>query len=120
MIDDLAEVDRLLRTLEGCLPITASATPGLVSSLRQVLGTTSIPVRWRVTRVDYAGDEGGIMCRIVDDSDDEDRAVHVSLTHLAFDESTPCACEIAAYQRHRRERVHRSRPERPADRSILA
>ncbi len=105
-IDDRAEVDRLLRDLGKALPITALATPELIPSLREIFATAVIPLQWQVTRVEYLGDEGGIMCHIVGDVGHDDEVVLVSITHLAFDDATPCAREIAAYQRHRRERLH--------------
>lgn len=107
-VDDPEQVHHLLRAIEGCLPITAAATPALLPSLREIFTTGSIPLKWQVSRVDYAGDEGGIMCRLVGGQGDDERTVHVSITHLAFDESTPCAREISAYQKRRRMRLRRS------------
>ncbi len=104
-IDDRAQTGRLLGELEKALPLSASVTPDLIPSLREIFKSAVIPVQWQVTRLEYLGDEGGIMCHIVGDVGRTDDVVLVSITHLAFDESTPCAREIAAYQRHRCERL---------------
>jgi len=104
-IDDPEQVERLLRALEGCLPITATAIPELVPKLREIFGSAEILLNWRITHVEHGGDVGGIMCRIEGDAGTDDDVVVVSITHLVFDESKPCAREIAAYQQHRRERL---------------
>lgn len=95
-----------LRDLEEVPPITALATPDLIRSLREIFGTAVIPLQWQVTHLEYLGDEGGITWHIVGDVGATDDVVLVSITHLAFEESSPCAREIAAYQKHRRERLH--------------
>jgi hypothetical protein len=52
-----------------------------------------------ITAVNYAGDEGGIMCRL--EIPPTENAVYVSITHLRFDPRLPVAREITAYQKHR-------------------
>jgi len=68
----------------------------------------------RITRVDYVGDEGGIVCHLAREGEDESgRLVVTSITHLDFDARAPLAREIAAYQKHRikrLKRVHRVPP----------
>ena len=73
-----------------------------------MLGASRVPRQWRVTRVDYAGDEGGLVCHVESDPADDSNALFVSITHLVFDRRTPCAREIVAYQKHRIKRLRRS------------
>ncbi len=105
-VDDRAQVDLLLSALGRCLPLAAKAVPAIVPSLREIFGTADLPLEWQVSRLDYSGDEGGIMCHIEGGAGSSDHIVVVSITCLDFDDATPCAREIAAYQRHRRERLH--------------
>ena len=52
-----------------------------------------------ITAVNYAGDEGGIMCRL--EIPTNENAVYASITHLRFDTRLPVVREITAYQNHR-------------------
>jgi hypothetical protein len=58
-----------------------------------------------ITAVSYAGDEGGIMCRL--EIPRNENAVHISITYLRFDPRLPLAREITAYQRHRMKHLRR-------------
>jgi len=106
MIDDLEQVDRLLSRMRAALPLPAMPTPELLTIVRRQSPTTNFPCSCRVTRVDYAGDEGGIMCQLETGSGNESR-IFTSITHLIFAQSTPLAREIAAYQKHRLKRLRR-------------
>ena len=102
MIDDLDKVDILLEKLKTALPIETKLTQRLIRTLAQKSPEISIPNTCNVVDVYYAGDEGGVLCRL-DFGGSENRAAHVvSITHLSFDRShTPLAREIQVYQRHR-------------------
>ena len=58
-----------------------------------------------ITAVNYAGDEGGILCRL--EIPPNENAIHVSITHLRFDPRLPGAREITAYQKHRPKHLKR-------------
>ena len=64
--------------------------------------------RCQITWIYYAGDEGGILCKLDFGQEDTDQAFFVSITHLTFDRRLPLAREIAAYQKHRVKRIRRS------------
>jgi hypothetical protein len=102
MIDDRNQVERLVPKLREALPLIATLSPPLAAVVREE--SPDAPDRCAVTRVDYAGDEGGIMCALsVPNSKgdgDRDRALFVSITYLRFDRRQPWAREIAAYQKH--------------------
>lgn len=58
-----------------------------------------------MTWVGYAGDEGGIMCRLQLNDRSSNRQFFASLTHLVTRPGRPLAQEITAYQTHRRKRL---------------
>jgi hypothetical protein len=109
MIDNCAQVDRLLSKLEAALPLAAHITPDLADALRDDLEAGRVPATCQVTEISYAGDEGGIMCRFHLGPDLE-RPIFVSVTHLRFGSRSPLAREIAAYQKHRSKRIRRLTP----------
>jgi hypothetical protein len=108
MIDNPDQVEHLLQRLQNVLPLPAFGSPSLIASLREGSSTTKITPSCTVTRIDYAGDEGGIMCHLVFDEEAGPGQVVVSITHLAFDPRLPGAREIAAYQKHRIKRLRRN------------
>lgn len=93
--------------LGAALPVPARVTPELQMILREQRGVT-IPTSCRVTWISYAGDEGGVVCRL-DTGADAGEAVFTSITHLRFDPRLALARDIAAYQRHRAKRLRRQR-----------
>lgn len=94
--------------LSAALPVPARITSELQSLLREQRGVT-IPATCRITWISYAGDEGGIVCR-VETGVDMAEAVFTSITHLRFDPRIALAHEIVAYQRHRTKRLRRQQP----------
>ena len=105
MIDNPAQVQRLLAQLRSALPVPTRATPELAAMLKtqNVANAASTAA---ITTVSYAGNEGGIMCRL--EIPTTENAVHVSITHLRFDPRLPIAREITAYQKHRVKHLKRS------------
>ena len=104
MIDNFRQVNRLLVTLEENLPIVASMTPQLAARIRQQ-ASGYIPRQCAVTAVHYLGDEGGIVCKLDLQGGDGRREFLASITHLEFDPRQPFAGDVAAYQKHRIERL---------------
>ena len=107
MIDNRQLVDRLLDELRAQIPLPATTTPALVATLREPTSNPPLPRRCRVTWVDYAGDEGGIMCRLDFGIANAESAHVVSITHLTFDRRAPLFREIEAYRKHRIKRLRR-------------
>ncbi len=64
MIDNPDQVARLLAELRAALPLLAAMTPELAALIREQSAGRDVPQQCHVTRVDYAGDEGGIMCKL--------------------------------------------------------
>lgn len=109
MIDNPEKVDLLLIRIRAALPMPARMTPRLLATLREQNPDLAPSAACRVTRVDYAGDEGGIVCHLARDGENEGgRLVVTSITHLDFDPRPPLARDIAAYQKHRIKRLKRA------------
>jgi hypothetical protein len=107
MIDNPDQVERLLHRLRDAVPLPAFASPSLLATLRERSSTAQITPRCTVMRVDYAGDEGGVICHLALDENTGSNVFVVSITHLAFDPRPPLAREIAAYQKRRIKRLRR-------------
>jgi hypothetical protein len=103
MIDHPEQVERLMERLGAALPIPARLTPEIQMTLRQQRGVT-VPTNCSVTWISYAGDDGGIVCRL-EAAAETAEAVFASITHLRFDPRLPVTREIVAYQKHRVKRL---------------
>ena len=101
MIDQPESTERLIAKLNDALPVPARLTPELQDRLRRQNPEAAIPVH-----ATYAGDEGGIVCKL-DLGPDVEKAAFTSITHLRFDARLPLARDIAAYQKHRVKRLQR-------------
>ena len=106
MIDRPDITERLIAKLDDALPIIARLTPELRDMLRGQNAGAAIPAQAAVTWISYAGDQGGIVCKL-DLGPDLQNAAFTSITHLRFDPRLPLAREIAAYQKHRVKRLRR-------------
>ncbi len=107
MIDNPVQVQRLLAQLQAALPVPARATPELAAMLK-TQNISNAASAAAITAVSYAGDEGGIMCRLEIPTNEND--VHVSITHLRFDPRLPLARDVTAYQKHRVKHLRRRAP----------
>jgi hypothetical protein len=106
VIDNPERTERLLARLQAALPVPARLTPELVASLREQKPPVGVRPFGEITWITYAGDEGGILCRL-DFGSEAANSAFVSITHLRFDPRLPLAREIAAYQKHRVKRLAR-------------
>lgn len=106
MIDDPNEVAELLRKMDSHLPIPANVTPELAKTLRGKIPPQQQTVQ--ISVLEYAGDEGGIVCGI--SPPDSKEAVLVSLTHLRIPNHHPLAKDITAYQNRRVRQIDTGRP----------
>ena len=86
----------------------------MLAQLREQAPGLDLSPRCQITEIYYAGDEGGILCKLDFGQEDTDQAFFVSITHLTFDRRLPLAREIAAYQKHRVKRIRRSGPTPPS------
>jgi hypothetical protein len=103
MIDNPLQVERLIPKLQAALPLVAGVSSALAAVAHERLPQADVR-ECRVTEVHYAGDAGGIMCKLVLGGEVEE-VLYVSMTHLTFRRRHPLAREIAAYQKHRNKRL---------------
>ena len=103
MIDNPGTVARLLEQLEEQLPIPAFPTRELLRILRRGGVKASVDRALSITRVVYAGDEGGICCDVTPGRATE--IFIVSLTHLRLAPHHPLFPAVVAYQRERVRRL---------------
>jgi len=64
VIDDPAQVERLLAKLNASLPLAATPTPCLAATIQAQWSDAELPRRCNVIWVSYSGDEGGIICKL--------------------------------------------------------
>ena len=107
VIDNPLQAHLLMAKLKAALPLPALATPPMLAQLREQAPSLDLSPRCQITEIHYAGDEGGIVCRLDFGHEDAERVFIVSITHLTFDRRLPLARAIAAYQRHRMKRLRR-------------
>jgi hypothetical protein len=108
MIDNPDQVARLVALLKESLPLFATVTSEVAAVIREQ-SPKADPLRRRypISQVDYAGDEGGIVCKVELGPENDDRALFASITHLRFGHTGPIARQVAAYQKHRVKRLRR-------------
>ena len=106
MIDNPDQTERLLAKLDAALPVPARMAPELAASLQAPNPAQDCTITW----ISYAGDEGGIVCRL-DLAQGSNSGIVVSITHLRFHPHLPLARDIAAYQKHRAKRLRRQLPQ---------
>ena len=112
MIDNPLQVELLIAKLKAALPLPATATPPMLAQVQELAPGLDLSSRCQITAIHYAGDEGGIVCKLDFGTEDAEKVFFASLTHLTFDRRLPLAREIAAYQKHRVKRLPRSGPTR--------
>jgi hypothetical protein len=114
VIDNPLQAHLLMAKLKAALPLPALATPPLLAQLHEQAPGRDLSPRCQITGIHYAGDEGGILCKLDFGHEDDREVLLVSITHLTFDRRLPLAREIAAYQKHRVKRIRRSGPTPPS------
>ena len=114
VIDNPLQAHLLMAKLKAALPLPALATPPLLAQLHEQAPGRDLSPRCQITEIYYAGDEGGILCKLDFGHEDGREVLIVSITHLTFDRRLPLAREIAAYQKHRVKRIRRSSSEPPS------
>lgn len=108
MIDDTEATGRLQAQIEAALPLPARPTPELLDMLRQQKPTMKLAPACRIVALSYAGDDGGIVCKLDFGEDETGHVAFVSITHLRFDPRLPMARAIEAYQRRRVKRLRQA------------
>ena len=101
MIDIPDKTEALIARLEAALPVRARPTPEVLKTLGQQSPEPRLPRHCDITKIYYAGDEGGILCTLDFRLDDSKHVYFVSITHLRFGGKSALSRAVVAYQRHR-------------------
>jgi hypothetical protein len=105
MLDNPEKTARLLAALKAAVPFEVELTPQVVKQLQaEGLAHADQPHR-TVSDLYYAGDEGGILCRIA--PPDEQRELFISLTHVRMPRTMPLAAAVIDYQKHRVKKLRK-------------
>ena len=109
MIDNPAQTERLTAKLRAASPFPARVTPELLLNLQSQGAAIEGKATCSIVLIHYAGDEGGIVCKL-DFGAETEKEAFTSITHLRFDPRLPLTREITAYQKHRVKRLRRQPP----------
>ena len=64
VIDNPPEAHLLMAKLKAALPLPALATPPMLAQLQEQAPALDLSPRCQITQIHYAGDEGGILCKL--------------------------------------------------------
>ena len=64
MIDNPLQADLLMAKLKAALPLPAVATPPMLAQLQEQAPGLELSPPCQITEIYYAGDEGGIVCKL--------------------------------------------------------
>src|SRR5271166_6545125 len=103
MIDNPKKVAWLLAELKQAVPFKVELVPSLVNYLRGQHIAAGAQTDHIVSGLSYTGDEGGILCHLV--QSEEREALVVSLTQVWVPHSMPLSAAVAEYQKHRMKKL---------------
>ena len=106
-LDNPEKTVRLLAALNATLPFEVELTPDVIKYLESKNIATRSQMRHILSKLSYAGDEGGIICHIVPPEGRE--ALIVSLTHVRLPRSMLLASAVADYQKHRVKKLRKQK-----------
>ena len=96
MLDNPEKTAHLIIAMAAALPFEVELTLSTIAYLRTQHIGDNVQI---VTKVSYAGDEGGILCHL--QPEDAENVIIVSLTHVRMHRSLPLAAAVFDYQKHR-------------------
>jgi len=105
MLDNPEKTARLLAALKAAVPFEVELTPAVVKQLQAEKFAYADQTHRTVSDLYYAGDEGGILCRIA--PPDEQRALFISLTQVRMPRTMSLAAAVIDYQKHRVKKLRK-------------
>jgi hypothetical protein len=105
MLDNPEKTAQLLAALKAAVPFEVELTPAVVKQLRARNFADADQTHRTVSDLSYAGDDGGILCRIAPPN--EQRALVISLTHVRMSRTMPLAAAVIDYQKHRVKKLRK-------------
>jgi hypothetical protein len=104
MLDNPRKTKTLMAALKAAVPFEVELTPEVVKQLQAQSLAYADQTHRIVSDVSYAGDEGGIVCRIVPL---EKEALFISITHVRVPRAMPLAAAVVDYQKHRVKKLRK-------------
>src|SRR5208337_619727 len=99
MLDNANKTAKLVISLKAAVPFEVELTPEVIDILRTQQPAIIIKPQQVVSQISYAGDEGGIMCRI--HPKELKNAIIISITHVRMDRKQPLGAGVFDYQKER-------------------
>ena len=99
MLDNPEKTTRLFTALKAALPFEVELKSSAIAYLRAQHIADDVKSAQVVSKVFYAGDEGGILCHI--QAEKTEKVIVISLTHLRMHRSHSLAAAVFDYQKHR-------------------
>jgi len=104
MLDNPEKTAWLIIAMKAALPFEVELTSSTIAYLRTQHIAYNVKPMQTVSKVSYAGDEGGIMCHMARPQE-TGSALVVSLTYVRVPRSMPLARAVADYQKHRVKKI---------------
>ena len=99
MLDHLEKTARLMTAMKAAMPFEVELTSSVIATLRAQHNAGGVKPRQVVSKVSYAGDEGGILCHM--EREGTQNVIIISLTHVRMARTHPLAAAVFDYQKHR-------------------
>ena len=90
---------KLMAAMKAALPFEVELNPSAIAYLRAQHVADTVKSKQVVSKISYAGDEGGILCHL--EPEGMESAIIISLTHVSMNRSQPLAAAVFDYQKHR-------------------
>jgi len=99
MLDKPEKTRELVTELMAALPFEVELTPELIQLLCTQQPAIVVEPQQIISKISYAGDEGGILCHIR--PKETENAIIISITHVRMDRKQPLGAAVFDYQKHR-------------------
>ena len=99
MLDQPEKTARLIAAMKAALPFAVELTASAITVLWAQHNAGDVKPKQIVSKVSYAGDEGGILCHM--EREGTQNVIIVSLTHVRMARHQPLAAAVFEYQKHR-------------------
>src|SRR5665213_3536310 len=103
MLDNPEKTTKLMTAMKAALPFEVELTSAAIAYLRAQHIADNVKSMQIVSKVSYAGDEGGILCH--PQAEEAKNVIIISLTHVRMHRSLPIAPAVPAYQKHRMRKL---------------
>ncbi len=105
MLDNAKKTGTLVTSLKAAVPFEVELTPEVIEFLSTQQPAIVIKPQQIVSEISYAGDEGGIMCRI--HPKELNNAIIISISHVRMDRKQPLGAAVFDYQKDRAKNLEK-------------